>query len=540
MFAVCTATGANGPSCSGPTAGFTNGSAVITATNNFAAGEPVQFLTTGTLPTNFTTQTNYYVIITGLSTSQFEVATSPGGSAVSAGSAGSGTQTVNSPTTCGTLCGASAWGIVLKVTDTTHITVGANNFAHASPNASNVNFVIFGDLVSLGSVSQTGSDAGGASSTISGGSYSCNDNASVAYALSNYSVQEKSYWNNVQIQHCIMHAMTVQGSGAVNSGPYNEIVINEDGSCTNITVPIIIRVPGNTRPVTGFTISGDVVNCADENIDLESGTLLGWFHEEDTSTDSSPNTAVSIGMDSGSVPRVICTVMCVEPVNAGSGAEVDNATFAGTYTTDVNIGSSYSTGASVSIKDIQDQSAGTNTILDNAIPCSISKSNGDNWLQFYARNGNNGKVLTTGYSGTSTCPVVEERVYNTKSGTGSATLGPTTMVTVAAAGTAFYSFSPYVYQVAVGSSGTCSTASTVAVSLTFTDPAGAAQSITTATFTTTTAAGVANTPEAISSGFGTYQFQAKLSTTIRYTATVTAGNCTNQPTFFIIPFLSQI
>lgn len=72
---------------------FTNGSAVISATNTFVAGDVVSFSTTGTLPTNFATVTAYYVISTGLSGSQFEVSATAGGSAISAGSAGTGTQT---------------------------------------------------------------------------------------------------------------------------------------------------------------------------------------------------------------------------------------------------------------------------------------------------------------------------------------------------------------------------------------------------------------------------------------------------------------
>jgi len=75
------------------TATFTNGSAVISMTNTFAANDLVTFTTTGSLPTNFATGTTYYVISTGLSGSQFEVSATQGGSAISAGSAGSGTQT---------------------------------------------------------------------------------------------------------------------------------------------------------------------------------------------------------------------------------------------------------------------------------------------------------------------------------------------------------------------------------------------------------------------------------------------------------------
>lgn len=78
----------------GVTATFTNSSAVIGATNTFVVGQAVVFTTTGGLPTNFTAGTVYYVISTGLSSSQFEVASTIGGSAITAGSAGTGTQTV--------------------------------------------------------------------------------------------------------------------------------------------------------------------------------------------------------------------------------------------------------------------------------------------------------------------------------------------------------------------------------------------------------------------------------------------------------------
>lgn len=73
---------------------FSNGSAVITGTNSFVAGSAVQFITTSALPTNFAISTTYYVIATGLSGSQFEVSATLGGSAITAGSAGTGTQTV--------------------------------------------------------------------------------------------------------------------------------------------------------------------------------------------------------------------------------------------------------------------------------------------------------------------------------------------------------------------------------------------------------------------------------------------------------------
>ena len=60
-----------------------------------SAGSVVNFTTSGSLPTNFSTATNYYVIATGLSANNIQVSATPGGAAISAGSAGSGTQTGN-------------------------------------------------------------------------------------------------------------------------------------------------------------------------------------------------------------------------------------------------------------------------------------------------------------------------------------------------------------------------------------------------------------------------------------------------------------
>lgn len=74
---------------------FTNGSAVIGwAANTLVQNQAVSFTNSGgALPTNFVAGTTYYVVATGLSTTQFEVAATPGGTPIIAGSAGSGTQT---------------------------------------------------------------------------------------------------------------------------------------------------------------------------------------------------------------------------------------------------------------------------------------------------------------------------------------------------------------------------------------------------------------------------------------------------------------
>jgi hypothetical protein len=76
------------------TATFTNASANIGWTNTLSVGQPVYFTNAGGgLPTNFTSGTVYYVIATGLSGTNIQVAATPGGTAITAGSAGTGTQT---------------------------------------------------------------------------------------------------------------------------------------------------------------------------------------------------------------------------------------------------------------------------------------------------------------------------------------------------------------------------------------------------------------------------------------------------------------
>lgn len=77
---------------------FTNSSAVISATNGYVAGDMVVLsVSGGTLPTNFATNTVYFVLPTGLNNAQFELSATIGGAAIVAGSAGSGTPTAQYP-----------------------------------------------------------------------------------------------------------------------------------------------------------------------------------------------------------------------------------------------------------------------------------------------------------------------------------------------------------------------------------------------------------------------------------------------------------
>jgi len=83
-----------GGSTATSTVAFSNGSSAITGTGlPFAAGTPVTFATTGALPTNFATATTYY-ILAGSTATSITVAASINGTAIVAGSAGSGTQTM--------------------------------------------------------------------------------------------------------------------------------------------------------------------------------------------------------------------------------------------------------------------------------------------------------------------------------------------------------------------------------------------------------------------------------------------------------------
>lgn len=74
------------------TATFSNASTSVTVTTSLAVDAPIHFTTTGALPTNFTASTEYYVLTN--SGTVLTVAATRGGSAITAGSAGSGTQTL--------------------------------------------------------------------------------------------------------------------------------------------------------------------------------------------------------------------------------------------------------------------------------------------------------------------------------------------------------------------------------------------------------------------------------------------------------------
>jgi hypothetical protein len=84
------------PTVSAASVSYTNSSATVNWTaNGLSLGSVVFLATTGALPTGFSTATLYYVVTTGTNTIQLSA--TPGGTAITAGSAGSGTQTAYVP-----------------------------------------------------------------------------------------------------------------------------------------------------------------------------------------------------------------------------------------------------------------------------------------------------------------------------------------------------------------------------------------------------------------------------------------------------------
>jgi hypothetical protein len=73
---------------------ITSGSASIAASNDFAAGFPVQFAGSFGTITGIVAGTTYYVSATGLTTAAFQVAATPGGTPITPAGGGSATPTV--------------------------------------------------------------------------------------------------------------------------------------------------------------------------------------------------------------------------------------------------------------------------------------------------------------------------------------------------------------------------------------------------------------------------------------------------------------
>ena len=192
----------------------------------------------------------------------------------------------------------------------------------------------------------------------------------------------------------------------------------------------------------------------------------------------------------------------------------------------------------------------TNELCDNGI------------ITCYTEDSSSAKNVFTGsaVAGTVTCrqgsicwdtqgkaSTVSRLMYSTASSTVNNSIGSTQMVANAPNATVNWTISFYAFQVGLGSGGSCNTNTEIVGNVIFQDPAASGgNTIPVAAFVIPTA-GTANTPispassgaapATIISSTGGYAFQTKANTAINYSTTVTAGNCSTLPTYFVIPVL---
>jgi len=200
------------------TIAFTNGSSSISwSSNGLPAGTPVQFTTTGSLPTNFTAGQTYWVVTTGSNT--IAVSTVPGGTPIVAGSAGSGTET-----------GATAG---FTVANAAQITAGNILGIGGTIDAAGQTFTL------SGSIADATTSSGGAlriASTISGGTL-------VFSGLNTYS--------GPTIVGAGGTTVTLQGGAADAFSGYSAVTVNAHGT---------LDLGGYNQAIGGLSGSGIVTN----------------------------------------------------------------------------------------------------------------------------------------------------------------------------------------------------------------------------------------------------------------------------------------
>jgi hypothetical protein len=131
------------------------------------------------------------------------------------------------------------------------------------------------------------------------------------------------------------------------------------------------------------------------------------------------------------------------------------------------------------------------------------------------------------------------RIFNTIPAAGTASLGPTTMVTaptIPATGTR-YNFSSYITQTVLGTS--CAGNTTIVLNAIFQDPnAAAPQTTAIATYTVTTNGTLGIVPLTANVYSGGISFVAKAGTVVQYSTTFTpGGSCAPAPTVQFFPVL---
>ncbi|MGA7926571.1 MAG: hypothetical protein WCA20_11270, partial [Candidatus Sulfotelmatobacter sp.] len=353
---------------------YTTGTVTTAAATTISGGQ-YQFVVTGS-GTTFTSN-----VVVGEEFGICQGTNNPGANGPSCG--GNGT------TTCSVACGTNAagqltYGVVLAVTDNTHLVIGTNATSQAATNASGVNYVIKAPLTWIGDMGASGGDGGGVSGHWKGGTLSCNAKPGCS-ALANFSEQENSKVENVVINHVIDTFVDIEGVSSVNSGPYDLFVMNSDSSCVAATTAVINRNNSSpTRAFEHFTVNFD--NCPSTGgavaMDWESPSELWDGHYENTGNTTGTNVFVDVGDNSGSGAGSVlytCPVYCPVPVNNASGSNIHGIGVTGAGGTGVNLGSAEFTQIQTSDLTVNF----TNTLVDNARSCTIVSSGGDSNISRY-------------------------------------------------------------------------------------------------------------------------------------------------------------
>ncbi|MDR3468686.1 MAG: hypothetical protein P4M07_22375 [Xanthobacteraceae bacterium] len=240
--------------------------AVVTMTNNFVAGQPIQFQSTGFLPYPLVAGTTYYVLSTGLSGSSFEISTTPGGTAIStarlAVTASSGTGSAIAFTNSGTN-GVKAGQIVSFVTNSGtlpgNITAGTPYYVAASPAPTATVFYV---SATNGGTNVAYSSAGsavyieqtGTNNTVNAMAYN-STYATTTPSIYHYVVQSGSLPTGIAEGTLYYVGTTTTNTFTVSTTPSNANPVNTSGSVTGS--PIYTVYTGNdANPGTSATRAG--------------------------------------------------------------------------------------------------------------------------------------------------------------------------------------------------------------------------------------------------------------------------------------------
>jgi hypothetical protein len=149
-----------------------------------------------------------------------------------------------------------------------------------------VNYVIKAPLIWSGAMGADAGDSGGAATHWKGGTISCANKPGCS-GIANFSQQENSKFDNIVFSNIIDTYLDVEGINAVNSGPYENLVMNASTSCVPGTRAIIARVPGSLHPIDNVTVNFDGCPTLTGTVNT-SGTAVTWVSGTNFNTNMAP------------------------------------------------------------------------------------------------------------------------------------------------------------------------------------------------------------------------------------------------------------